>query len=102
MFNKNITCTKNVQRQFTKCITGMDNLEYKQRLMVLKLPNMEYRRARGDITETFKLIHSYYDHESVRFLFKLNEFTGTKRAHFQTTQEDSSTNQYGHFLVTEL
>ena len=88
-------CKDNLQNVLLAC-------EYEQRLMVLKLPNLEYRRARGDITETLKIIHGYYDHESVCFLFKLNEFAGTKRAPFETTQEDSSTNQYAHFLLTEL
>ena len=51
----------------------MNNLEYEQRLMVLKLQSLEYRRARDDMIETFKSIHGYYDHETVCSLFKLNE-----------------------------
>ena len=64
-----------------KRITGMNNREYEQRLMALKLPSLEYRKARGDMTETFKIIHGYYDHETVCSLFKLYESAGT----FQTT-----------------
>ena len=60
---KNIARIKNVQRCFTKGITDMNNLEYEQRLMVRKLPSLEYIRARGDMTETFKIIHGYYDHK---------------------------------------
>ena len=62
-----------MQRHFTKHIAGMNNLEYEQRLMVLKLQRLEYRGARDDMTETFKSIHGYYDHETVCSLFKLNE-----------------------------
>ena len=42
----------------------MNNLEmeYEQRLMAPKLSSLEYRRARGDMIETFKIIHGYYDH----------------------------------------
>ena len=42
----------------------MNNLEYEQGLMALKLPSLEYRRAGGDINETFKIIHDY-GHEIV-------------------------------------
>ena len=62
---KNITRIENVQRRFTKRVTGMDIMEYEQTLMVLKSPSLEYRRAKGDMNETFKIIHVYYDHETV-------------------------------------
>ena len=45
--------------------TGMNHLEYEQRLMVLKLPSLEHRRTTGDMIETFKIIHGYYDRETV-------------------------------------
>jgi len=50
-----------------KCITGMNNLVYEQRLMALKLPRLEYSRARGDMIETFKKLYmlGYYDHETL-------------------------------------
>ena len=64
--------------RFTKRTTGMNNLNYEQRLMVLKLPSLEHRRAWGDMTETFKIIHGFYDVEIVFSLFKLNESAGTR------------------------
>ena len=43
-----------------KCITGMNNLVYEQRLMALKLPSLEYSSARGDMIETLKkCIHAW-------------------------------------------
>ena len=50
----------------------MNNLEYEQRVMALKLPRLEYSRARRVMTETFKIIHSYYDHETVPCLSCMN------------------------------
>ena len=47
--------TENMQRCFSKCNTGMNNLEYKQRPMALKLPSLEHRRARGHTIETLTL-----------------------------------------------
>ena len=37
----------------------MKDLDYEQRLKALNLPSLDYRRARGDITETFKITHGY-------------------------------------------
>ena len=48
-------------------ITGIKNVRqitHEQRLRVLTLPSLEYRRARDDMTETFKIIHGFYDTET--------------------------------------
>ena len=39
----------------------MKNLEYEERLRKLKLPTLKYRRMRGDMIETFKIITGIYD-----------------------------------------
>ena len=50
-----------VQRHFTKRIDGLYNLSYHDRLKVLKLPSLEYRRMRGDLIETYKIVRGMYD-----------------------------------------
>ena len=50
-----------IQRQFTKQIKGMKHLNYIDRLSALKLPSLEYRRMRGDLIETYKVLHEIYD-----------------------------------------
>lgn len=57
-----------------KHTTGMNNHKYEQRLMVIKLPRLEYRTARGDMTETLKIMHCFYDPGTVCSLF-LSLFT---------------------------
>ena len=100
---KNITCTENVQRRFTKRITGMNNLEYEQRLLVLKKTSLEYRRARGDMIETLKIIlYGYHDHETVCSLFKLNESAGTRGHPFKLHKKTVLTNQYAHFFSNSV
>ena len=86
------TCIENVQRRFTKRITRM-NVEYEERLMALKCPSLEYRRARGDVIETFKIIHGYYDHETVCSLFKLYESARTRGHPFKLHKKTVLTNQ---------
>ena len=46
-FKKKYNTWWNVQRRFTERITGINNLEYEQRLMVLKLPSLEYKTEGG-------------------------------------------------------
>ena len=52
-----------VQRRATKMLPGMQNLTYPERLKVLKLPTLAYRRARIDMIETFKIAKGIYDND---------------------------------------
>ena len=64
-YNKHIEAVERVQRRATKQLPGMKDIPYPERLNILKLPTLVYRRARGEIIETFKLLHDkYYDEYS--------------------------------------
>ena len=52
---------KKVQRRATKRIPGLHDLPYEQRLQMLKLPTLVYRRLHGDLINTYKYIHGKYD-----------------------------------------
>ena len=42
-------------------LPGTKDLPYpEERLKILKLPTLVYRRARGDMIETYKLLHDKY------------------------------------------
>jgi len=56
-----ITLLENVQRRATRCVPGLENLTYKQRLERLNLPTLQYRRYRGDMIEVYKIAHNIYD-----------------------------------------
>ena len=49
---KHIEAVERVQRRATKQLPGMKDLPYPERLKILKLPTLVYRRARGDMIET--------------------------------------------------
>ncbi len=55
MRKKGINSLENVQRRATRMISGMKNLSYEERLRVLHLPTLVYRRLRGDMIKTYKL-----------------------------------------------
>ena len=50
-----------VQRRATKMIPALANLPYQARLQHLKLPTLVYRRNRGDMLQTHKILHQEYD-----------------------------------------
>ena len=45
-----------VQCRATKCVRGMKNKTYQQRLQQLGLTTLKTRRIRGDLIETFKIL----------------------------------------------
>ena len=61
-----------VQKNYTKRIQGMKDLNYHQRLEKLKLPSLEYRRLRGDLIEVYKITHNIYDPISTNALFHMS------------------------------
>ena len=52
-----------VQKRATKKVPGFKNMPYSQRLKKLKLPTLVYRRLRGDMIDTFKILKGFYDSE---------------------------------------
>ena len=69
----------NIQRRATKELPGMRDLSYIERLKLLKLPTLAYRRLRGDLIEVYTIIHNIYDHESVPNLLRNNEITKNRK-----------------------
>jgi len=53
---KEITDLENVQRRATRQVPAFKGMTYPERLAALKLPSLRFRRLRGDMIETFKLI----------------------------------------------
>ena len=49
------------KRRATKIPRQCRNLSYGERLKYFNLPSLSYRRNRGDMIETFKILHGYYD-----------------------------------------
>ena len=52
---------ENVQRRATKLVPGLANLSYPDRLRQLNMPTLAYRRLRGDMIQTYKLLNGGYD-----------------------------------------
>ena len=68
-----------VQRRTTILPQNISHLSYTEGLAALILPTVGYRRIRGDMIETFKILSNIYDSRVTNFLSK-NNFS-TSRGH---------------------
>jgi len=66
-----------VQKRATKLVHGCKHLPYTERLKYLKLPTLKYRRHRGDMIETYKIIHGLYD-TAVSLSFMMSQVSHTR------------------------
>jgi hypothetical protein len=59
----------------SKQISGLSHLSYQERLEVMKLPTLQYRRYRRDMIEAYKISHVIYDNEATRdfLMFRTND-----------------------------
>ena len=98
---KHINQIEAVQRQFTKCVVGMRDKGYEERLKELRLPSLEYRRLRGDMIETYKITHDYYDSLTTDSLFTLSD-TNTRSHRFKLTKPRVNTNLFLNFFTNRV
>ena len=57
-----------VQRRATKLVPELRHLPYQQRLRILNLPSLYFRRRRGDMIAVYQLLHGRLDLDSRIFL----------------------------------
>ena len=81
---------ENVQRRATKLVKSISHLPYNDRLHVLGLPTLEYRRERADVTQVYKILHNI-DKVDKNKLFTLSEYTATSGHSFKLFKRRSKT-----------
>jgi hypothetical protein len=67
-----------VQRRATRQISNLRGLSYPGRLRRLQLPTLVFRRLRGDIIETFKILNGVYDRRASSDILHLSEHHRTR------------------------
>ena len=70
-FRKHINLIESVQRKFTKCIIGVKDMTYEERLKFLNILSLEFRRLRCDLIEIFQLCNGLYDPVTNSSLFDM-------------------------------
>ena len=81
---------ENVQRRATKLIPGIRKYSYSERLQILKLPTLEYRRKSGGMIEIFKILNGLYDTAATEGFFTINE-RDTRRNSFKIVTKKTRT-----------
>ena len=67
-YSKDAERLERVQRRATKMIHGLSGYSYEDRLMLLDLPSLVYRRYRGDAIEVYKYLRCVYKVDSSSLL----------------------------------
>lgn len=91
-----------VQRRFTKRIVGTNNMSYEERLAFLKLPSLEYRRVRGDLIETYKMVHDMYDSTTISSLIKIQGERVTRGHNYKLIKTRTNTQKFHHFFTNRI
>ena len=58
---KDIEALEKVQKRATKILPQLKHMNYSDRLKACKLPTLHYRRIRGDMIKTYKILTEKYD-----------------------------------------
>jgi ribonucleases P/MRP protein subunit RPP40 len=58
---QDITVIERVQKHFTKCLRGLSNLTYAERLSKLNQSSLQMRRIRTDLIFLYKILHGLVD-----------------------------------------
>jgi len=112
-FKMDINAIEGLQRRLTKCLTGLYNKEYDERLNICELQSLKDRRIRGDMIEIFKMINGRYKINiedmikpySGRILrghnkkIKREKFKTDLRASYFTVRASSKWNELGSGIV---
>ena len=91
-------------KTFQRCIIGLKDYDYEKRLSILKLPSLEFRRIRGDLIETFKILNKIYDPITTNDLVTplQSESSCTRSNSFKIYKKRFNLNTYKYFFQTEL
>ena len=100
---KHIDNIESVQRNFTKRIIGMKDLDYHERLKILKIPSLEFRRFRGDLIEMYKICHKLYDPITTNELFEfVSDKSATRGHNFKVKKHHVKTNSFHNFFTNRI
>ena len=84
-----------VQRRATKLLYEIREWSYERRLKFVNLPSLKYQRYRGDLIQTYKIIHSIDDLKTEDFFTVRNDIN-TRSMNVNLYIENCSSNSELH------
>ena len=87
---QDIDLLENVQRRAVRAVSGLAG-SYEEKLKVVKMQSLQDRRARGDMIETFKILHGIEDVDPTTFFTLASDRHdhATRQATVITEEEDT-------------
>ena len=103
-FKKDIEAIEKIQHRFTRLLPRMKHLSYKDRLIKLNLTTLEQRRDRGEIIQTYKIMHGLSDVNINKLFTMVKDDSITRRhskkGHKQYTRLGSRKYFYSQYVIT--
>ena len=96
-----INAIENMQRRATRYVPEVSTLEYGARLVKLDLPTLAYRRFRGSMIETYKILNNLYDEQCANLFFEMKE-TNTRGHSFSIKTKYSRSNVRRNFFSVRV
>ena len=80
----------------------MTKLTYEERLKKLNLPSLAYRRVRGDLIETYKIVHNLYDPITTNTLFQFDNNNKTRSHKYKLLKPRLNTTVFQNFFTNRV
>ena len=99
---KDVDRLEQVQRRATKMVPELRQLSYPNRLKRLKLPSLAFRRLRGDMVETFKILNHFYDidHNSFFTLSQLTTRNNSLKIYTPRVKKNIRLNSFSYRIIS--
>ena len=82
-------------------IPGFKDLSYNERLLLLKLPSLKYRRLRGDLIEVYNILNRK-ESDNVKTICRLSEVKHTRGHNKKLALSHSNTNRKTELSLTGI
>ena len=90
-----------IQRKATRMVKSIRHFDYEERLKVLNLPSLHYRRYRGDMIAVYNILHGKYDIDYSDF-FTFSTTTHTRGHMFKLFKSFSRIDTRRYFFTRRV
>ena len=101
LYKKQLESIERVQRRATKMIKCIKHLSYNERLRYLDLPSIKYRQTRGDLIQTYKIIHNI-DNICKDDIYKFSDVKHTRGDDFKLYKQFAKSEVRRNFLPLRI